>query len=64
VRGKREDKMLSELFRRKLENAEVTPSPAVSTNLMRRLGRREFLHFNPPDLISGMQEASLLPVLL
>ena len=47
MRGKREDKMLSELFRRKLENAEVTPSPAVSTNLMRRLGRREFLHFNP-----------------
>jgi PKD repeat protein len=47
VRGKRENKMLSDLFRRKLENAEVIPSPVVSTNLMRRLGRREFLHFNP-----------------
>lgn len=43
----REDKMLSDLFRQKLENAEVTPSPSVGANLMRTVGRREFLRFNP-----------------
>jgi PKD repeat protein len=47
VKGKKEDKVLRELFRQKLENAEVIPSPSVSTVLMRRLGRKEFLHFNP-----------------
>lgn len=39
--------MLRELFRHKLENVEITPSPDVNKELMRRLGRREFLHFNP-----------------
>lgn len=43
----REDKMLSDLFRQKLENAEITPSPSLSSNLMRRVGMREFLRFNP-----------------
>jgi len=47
VKGKKEDKVLRELFRQKLENAEVIPSPSVSTVLMHRLGRREFLRFNP-----------------
>jgi hypothetical protein len=47
VKGKKEDKMLRALFRHKLENAEIIPSPAVSVQLMRRLRRREFLHFNP-----------------
>jgi PKD repeat protein len=47
VKGKIEDRMLNELFRQKLENAEVPPAPSVSANLMRRLGRREFLHFSP-----------------
>lgn len=42
-----EDKMLRDLFRQKLENEEVIPSPAVSKHLMRKLGRREFLRFNP-----------------
>lgn len=42
-----EDKMLRELFRQKLENAEVIPSQSVSKQLMKRLGRREFLRFNP-----------------
>ncbi len=36
-----------ELFRRKLENAEVIPDASVSSNLMGRLARREFLRFNP-----------------
>jgi PKD repeat protein len=42
-----EDKMLKELFRHKLENAEVTPSAEAGAKLMSRLARREFLRFNP-----------------
>lgn len=36
-----------ELFRRKLEFAEVTPDAALKSKLMRRVARQEFLHFNP-----------------
>lgn len=43
----REDKMLSDLFRQKLENAEVIPSPSLGSNLMHRVAGREFLRFNP-----------------
>jgi PKD repeat protein len=42
-----EDRMLSDLFRQKLENEEVIPSSSVGADLMRRVGRREFLRFNP-----------------
>jgi PKD repeat protein len=38
---------LRELFRSKLENAEIVPDPSVNSKLMRRLVRREFLMFNP-----------------
>ncbi len=44
---KKEDKILRDLFKQKLENAEIAPSPSVSKELMGRLGRREFVHFNP-----------------
>jgi PKD repeat protein len=47
VEETREDKMLSDLFRQKLENAEISPSPALGSKLMHRVGRREFLRFNP-----------------
>ncbi len=47
MKGKKEDKIIRELFRQKLENAEVIPGAPVRTDLMRRLGRREFLRFNP-----------------
>jgi len=47
VENLREDKEFSDLFRQKLENAEVTPSPSLSSNLMRKVGMREFLRFNP-----------------
>jgi PKD repeat protein len=47
VKEEEEDRMLSDLFRQKLENAEVTPSASVGTNLIHRVGRREFLRFNP-----------------
>lgn len=36
-----------ELFRRKLEKAEIIPSASVNTDLMRTLARREFIRFNP-----------------
>ena len=38
---------LRELFRQKLENAEIIPDASVNAKLMRRLARREFLRFNP-----------------
>jgi PKD repeat protein len=47
VKGKKENKILSGLFRKKLENAEIMPSPSLNRELMRRLRRREFFHFIP-----------------
>lgn len=44
---KREGIGLRELFERKLEKAEITPSASVRDDLMRKLGRREFVRFNP-----------------
>jgi PKD repeat protein len=38
---------LRELFRHKLENAEVIPDAAVKALLMRRVARKEFVRFNP-----------------
>lgn len=38
---------IEELFRRKLENAEIVPGSSVNSELMRKLGRKEFLRFNP-----------------
>lgn len=39
--------MLRALFRQKLEGTEITPSPELSAVLMKKLRRKEFLHFNP-----------------
>jgi hypothetical protein len=47
VTEEQEDNMLSELFRHKLENAEVIPSASAGRIVMRRAGRMEFLRFNP-----------------
>lgn len=47
MKGKKEDKMIRDLFRHKLENAEVIPSPSVGKNLMPRLVGKEFMHFIP-----------------
>jgi len=38
---------LEELFRSKLESAELIPGGSVRGNLMSKLGRKEFLRFNP-----------------
>ncbi len=46
VKARKEDKLLRELFRDKLENAEVNPSQASGDELLRKLGRKEFLRFN------------------
>lgn len=47
MKAKKEDRYLRELFRHKLEYAEIIPDPSVSAKLMRKLAVREFLHFNP-----------------
>jgi PKD repeat protein len=47
VEQNKEDRRLEDLFRQKLENAEVIPSPAAGKSLMRRVSYREFLRFNP-----------------
>lgn len=38
---------IGKLFREKLGGAEVNPSDAAGSELMRRVGRKEFLRFNP-----------------
>jgi PKD repeat protein len=38
---------LDELFRKKLESSELVPGEMAGKNLMRRLGRKEFVRFNP-----------------
>jgi PKD repeat protein len=47
LKAKKLDRNLQELFRHKLENAEITPDPSVSAKLMRKLAVKEFLSFNP-----------------
>jgi PKD repeat protein len=44
---KKSETGMKELFRRKLENAEVIPSPSVEAQLMKKLARKEFVRFNP-----------------
>lgn len=47
---KRQNINLRELFRKKLENAEVIPDAAVRSKLMRQVARKEFMRFNPSRL--------------
>lgn len=47
MKENREDINIRNLFRQKLENAEIVPDASVRNQLMRKLGRREFLRFNP-----------------
>lgn len=46
MKAKKQDRNLRELFRHKLEYAEIIPDPSVSSKLMKKLTIREFLHFN------------------
>lgn len=47
MKAKKSHIRLRELFRKNLEFAEVTPGEEVKAKLMRRVARREFLHFDP-----------------
>jgi PKD repeat protein len=50
VKTRKQNNNLRNLFSQKLENAEVTPGPAVKSKLMRQVARKEFLRFNPARL--------------
>lgn len=45
MKDNNEDRALRELFRKKLEGAELIPSPGVGRSLMRKLTLRQFLRF-------------------
>jgi len=47
VKEEQEDRMLSELFRRKLGNSELIPSAHTGSMVMRRVARKEFMRFSP-----------------
>jgi PKD repeat protein len=68
VKAKKQDRNLRELFRHKLENAEIIPDPSVSSVLMRKLAVREFLHFNPFSFniyyLGGLIAAGIVTVLV
>lgn len=60
---------IRELFRQRLENAEIIPDPSVKSKLMRKLAIREFLHFSASHfniyylgivLVTGITSALLL----
>lgn len=46
MKARNGDKELRDLFRNKLESAEVVPSPSVSKIIMKKLAVRRFLRFN------------------
>jgi hypothetical protein len=50
LKTKRQNINLRELFRQKLEFAEVIPDAEVRSKLMRRVARKEFMRFNPDRL--------------
>jgi PKD repeat protein len=47
VKTKKQDISIRELFRQKLENAEIIPDASVNLKLMRKVAGKEFLRFNP-----------------
>ncbi len=47
MKDKKTDKDLKDIFKTKLEEAEVIPSVSTENELMRRLAKREFMRFNP-----------------
>jgi len=60
---------IRELFRQKLEHAEIVPDASVYSKLMSKLARREFLRFNPARfniyylggiLVTGITSAIIL----
>jgi PKD repeat protein len=47
LKVKKNETGIKELFRRKLEGAEIMPGPSVEAELMKKLARKEFVRFNP-----------------
>lgn len=45
--GNKHEISIEELFRHKLENAGLVPGEGVNGELMKKLGRKEFMRFNP-----------------
>jgi PKD repeat protein len=68
LKAKKENRKLRELFRHKLEYAEIIPDPSVSAKLMRKLAVREFFHFSPYRLniyyLAGIVAAGVTAALL
>lgn len=69
MKGKNQNIDVEDLFRNKLENTEIVPEVSVRVNLMRKVGRREFIHFNPSRfniyylggvLVAGVSAAIIL----
>ena len=50
MNAEKDDIRLEELFKEKLESAEVIPSPEFNSTLMKKLARREFMSFNPAKI--------------
>jgi len=57
-----------ELFKNKLGDAEVIPSPSVNTLLMKKVARKEFIRFNPARFniyyLSGLVAATFTAAIL
>jgi hypothetical protein len=47
VKNKKQNSNIRDLFRQNLENAEVIPDVSIKSRLMRHVGRKEFMRFNP-----------------
>ena len=47
MKNKKENINLRELYKLKLENAEIMPDSSVKSRLMQRVAIKEFMHFNP-----------------
>ncbi len=47
MKAKKQNISIRELFKLKLNDAEILPDPSVKSKLMRRVARKEFIHFNP-----------------
>ena len=69
MKTKKHNISLRELFKRKLNDAEILPDASVKSVLMRRVARKEFMRFNPSRfniyylggiLISGITAAVIL----
>ncbi len=69
LKTRKNDMNVRELFKLKLEGAEVIPDCDVRTSLMRKVARREFIRFNPSRfnlyyLIGALMVGSITAIIL